>query len=113
MVSMPRCGCQGKPARYSSGRSLRKSSSSRNGSNSLVPPKPKARRRCTPAPSIVGFDETILFTGRMDMTLILGGDGTDLLLRKVVNRNAIARRHTVDTRLSDPVPSERQVGFPL
>jgi hypothetical protein len=31
------------------------------------------------------------------MTLILGGDGTDLLLRKVVNRNAIARRHTVDT----------------
>jgi hypothetical protein len=47
------------------------------------------------------------------MTLILGGDGTDLLLRKVVNRNAIARRHTVDTRLSDPVPSERQVGFPL
>ncbi len=31
------------------------------------------------------------------MTLILGGDGTDLLLRKVVNRNALARRHTVDT----------------
>ena len=32
---MPRCGCQGKPALYSSGLSLRKSSSSRNGSNSL------------------------------------------------------------------------------
>src|ERR1700685_974002 len=67
MVSMPRCGCQGKPARYSSGRSLRKSSSSRNGSNSAVSPKPKARRRWTPAPSMVGFDETMRLTGRMDM----------------------------------------------
>src|SRR6185503_17320518 len=69
MVSMPRCGCQGKPALYSSGLSLRKSSSSRNGSNSLVSPKPKARRRCTPAPSMVGLDSMIFFTGRMDMTL--------------------------------------------
>src|SRR4051794_19586331 len=64
---MPRCGCQGKPALYSSGLSLRKSSSSRNGSNSLVSPKPKARRRCTPAPSIVGLDWMIFLTGRMDM----------------------------------------------
>src|SRR6185295_873951 len=62
---MPRCGCQGKPALYSSGLSLRKSSNSRNGSNSLVSPKPKARRRCTPAPSMVGFDWMIYFTGRM------------------------------------------------
>src|SRR4051812_5313958 len=64
---MPRCGCQGKPALYSSGLSLRKSSNSRNGSNSLVSPKPKARRRCTPAPSRVGLDSMIFFTGRMDM----------------------------------------------
>src|SRR5262249_7331367 len=39
----------------------------RNGSNSLVSPKPKARRSFTPAPSIVGVDWTIRFTGRMDM----------------------------------------------
>src|SRR5215472_14124716 len=67
MVSMPRCGCHGKPARYSSGRSLRKSSSSRNGSNSRVSPKPKARRNLTPAPSIVGLDWTIALTGRIDI----------------------------------------------
>src|ERR1700722_6206091 len=71
MVSMPRCGCQGKPARYSSGRSLRKSSSSRNGSKSLVFPKPKARRRCTPAPSMVGFDLRTRLTGRIDMFALL------------------------------------------
>src|ERR1041385_3223733 len=70
---MPRCGCQGKPARYSSGLSLRKSSSSRNGSNSLVSPKPKARRRCTPAPSSVGLDWMIFLTGRMDIVLGLSG----------------------------------------
>src|SRR6185437_8178138 len=69
MVSMPRCGCHGKPARYSSGRSLRKSSSSRKGSNSRVSPKPKARRSLTPAPSIVGLDCTMLLTGRTDMVL--------------------------------------------
>jgi hypothetical protein len=31
-------------------------------------PKPKARRRCTPAPSRVGLERTKRFTGRMDMT---------------------------------------------
>ena len=35
----------------------------------LVSPKPKARRRCTPAPSSVGLDWMIFFTGRMDMML--------------------------------------------
>src|SRR5215467_8608120 len=47
--------------------SLRKSSSSRNGSKSLVFPKPKARRRCTPAPSRVGLDLMTRFMGRIDM----------------------------------------------
>src|SRR6185312_3199834 len=70
---MPRCGCHGKPAAYSSGLSLRKSSSNRNGSNSCVSPKPKARRRCTPAPSIVGCDSMIFFTGRIDMISHLSG----------------------------------------
>src|SRR5262249_5457157 len=70
---MPRCGCHGNPARYSSGLSLRKSSSSRNGSNSLVSPKPNARRRCTPAPSSVGLDWMIFLTGRMDMVVCLSG----------------------------------------
>src|ERR1700760_2191526 len=70
---MPRCGCQGKPALYSSGLSFLKSSSSKNGSNSLVSPKPNARRRCTPAPSSVGLDWMIFLTGRMDMTFCLSG----------------------------------------
>src|SRR5208283_130348 len=39
----------------------------RNGSNSDVLPKPNALRRCTPAPSRVGFALTSRFTGRMDM----------------------------------------------
>src|ERR1700691_1200724 len=47
--------------------SLRKSSRSRNGSKSEVLPKPKARRRCTPAPSRVGLDLMSRLTGRMDM----------------------------------------------
>src|SRR4030081_211128 len=47
--------------------SFRKSSSSRNGSKSDVFPKPKARRRCTPAPSRVGLDLTSRLTGRMDI----------------------------------------------
>src|SRR3954471_9922620 len=47
--------------------SLRKSSSRRNGSNSDGSPKPKARRRCTPAPSSVGLERTSRLTGRMDM----------------------------------------------
>jgi hypothetical protein len=34
-----------------------------------VSPKPKARRSFTPAPSIVGFDVMICFTGLMDMIL--------------------------------------------
>src|ERR1700722_8614880 len=75
MVSMPRCGCQGNPARYSSGRSLRKSSNNKNGSNSVVSPKPKARRRCTPAPSSVGLDGTMRLTGRIDMMLSLPNFG--------------------------------------
>src|SRR6516162_10765411 len=47
--------------------SLRKSSSSRKGSKSVVFPNPKARRKCTPAPSMVGFDLINRRTGRMDM----------------------------------------------
>src|SRR5882724_5830400 len=47
--------------------SFRKSSSSKNGSKSDVFPKPKARRKCTPAPSRVGLDFASRFTGRMDM----------------------------------------------
>src|ERR1022692_2116523 len=51
--------------------SLRKSSRSRNGSKSEVLPKPKARRRCTPAPSSVGLDLLRCLTGRIDMRLLL------------------------------------------
>src|SRR5580698_10462093 len=47
--------------------SLRKSSRRRKGSKSVVLPKPKARRRWTPAPSMVGLDLMTLWTGRMDM----------------------------------------------
>src|SRR6267142_754290 len=47
--------------------SFRKSSNSKNGSKSDVFPKPKARRKCTPAPSRVGLDFASRFTGRMDM----------------------------------------------
>src|SRR6185437_9004344 len=47
--------------------SLRKSSSSRNGSNSLVLPKPNARSSRTPAPSSVGFVLIISFTARNDI----------------------------------------------
>src|SRR5436309_6067043 len=47
--------------------SLRKSSSRRKGSNSDGSPKPKARRRCTPAPSSVGLERTSRLTGRMDI----------------------------------------------
>src|SRR6266550_1808425 len=53
-VSIPRCGCQGKPATYSAGFSDRKSSRRRNGSRRGTSAAPKARCRCTPAPSIVG-----------------------------------------------------------
>src|SRR6266403_3241540 len=67
MVSMPRCGCRGKPARSSSGISLRKSSRRRNGSKSDVLPKPKARRKCTPAPSRVGLDLINRLMGRSDI----------------------------------------------
>src|SRR6266849_176953 len=47
--------------------SLRKSSRRRNGSKSEVLPKPKARRKCTPAPSSVGLDLMRRLTGRRDM----------------------------------------------
>src|SRR5882724_8948844 len=50
--------------------SLRKSSSSRNGSKYEVLPKPKARRRCTPAPSSVGLDLISRLMGRMDIVSI-------------------------------------------
>ena len=68
--SMPRCGCHGNPARYSSGLSLRKSSKSRNGSNSFGSPKPKARCNLTPAPSSVGLGRRTRLTGRMDMAAV-------------------------------------------
>src|ERR1700688_2156559 len=48
--------------------SLRKSSKSRNGSKSDVFPKPNARRKCTPAPSMVGLALMSRFTGRIDMS---------------------------------------------
>src|SRR4051812_8149765 len=67
---MPRWGCQGKPLRYSSGLSLRKSSRRRNGSKSEVLPKPKARLKWTPAPSRVGLDFIKRVTGRMDTGLL-------------------------------------------
>src|SRR2546426_12473671 len=53
MVSIPRCGCHGNPFTYSSGSSERKSSRSRNGSYCSGGPKPIARWRWTPAPSMV------------------------------------------------------------
>ena len=52
--------------------SLRKSSSSRNGSKSDVLPKPNARRRCTPAPSRVGLALMSRLTGRMDIVFSNG-----------------------------------------
>ena len=36
----------------------------------LVLPNPNARRRWTPAPSMVGCDSLMCLTGRMDMTLL-------------------------------------------
>lgn len=54
MVSIPLCGCHGKPARYSSGLLVWKSSSIKNGSNCGTWEYPKARLRWTPAPSMVG-----------------------------------------------------------
>src|SRR5215467_8197065 len=47
--------------------SFRKSSSNRNGSKSDVLPNPKARRKCTPAPSIVGLDLLSRLIGRIDI----------------------------------------------
>src|SRR5216117_3327698 len=63
--------------------SLRKSSSNRNGSKSEVLPKPNARRKCTPAPSVVGFDLINRLIGRMDISIFyvfaplsaFGGEG--------------------------------------
>src|SRR2546426_10622604 len=62
-VSMPRCGCHGNPASYSSGFSDRKSSRRRNGSRRGTSRFPNARRRWTPAPSIVSR------AGRISVTL--------------------------------------------
>src|SRR5256886_12816561 len=53
-VSIPRCGCQGKPATYSAGFSDRKSSRRRKGSRRGTSAAPNARCSCTPAPSMVG-----------------------------------------------------------
>src|SRR5580704_7511214 len=50
--------------------SLRKSSSSRNGSKSEVLPSPNARRKCTPAPSRVGLDLISFLTGRIDIPAV-------------------------------------------
>src|SRR5437016_1006709 len=47
--------------------SLRKSSRRRNGSKSEVLSKPKARRRCTPAPSRVGLALISRLIGRIDI----------------------------------------------
>src|SRR5208283_620370 len=47
--------------------SLRKSSRSRKGSKSEVLPNPKARRKCTPAPSRVGLERTSRLMGRRDI----------------------------------------------
>src|SRR5215470_3150080 len=47
--------------------SLRKSSRSRNGSNSDVLPNPNARRSRTPAPSSAGLDLLSRLTGRIDI----------------------------------------------
>src|SRR5262245_57749314 len=78
---MPRCGCHGKPARYSSGLSLRKSSKSRNGSKSMVLPNPNARRRWTPAPSIVGFDWLTRLMALMDILRLLRVRRLEMVLR--------------------------------
>src|SRR3989304_2506686 len=52
-VSMPRWGCQGKPATNSAGFSDRKSSRRRNGSRRGTRWLPKGRRGGAPAPSVV------------------------------------------------------------
>src|SRR5579864_2171196 len=65
--------------------SLRKSSSSRNGSKSFVLPKPKARRRWTPAPSSVGLALISRATGRRDM-------GTSSLETIATTRKRIASK---------------------
>src|SRR4051812_5559892 len=51
--------------------SFRKSSKRRNGSNSEVLPKPKARRKCTPAPSMAGFALIMRLIGRKDILFFL------------------------------------------
>src|SRR5262249_25514298 len=51
--------------------SLRKSSKRRKGSNSEVLPKPNARRRRTPAPSMVGLAWLSRLIGRSDILILL------------------------------------------
>src|ERR1035441_4679382 len=98
MVSIPRCGCQGKPARLSSGTSFRKSSRSRNGSNSDVLPNPKARRKRTPAPFRVGFASISRRTGLSDImvspvgSFLVGVEGDkqdEVLLEDIVERKQV------------------------
>src|SRR5918992_157794 len=103
IVSIPRCGCQGNPARYASGLSLRKSSSSRNGSKSLVAPNPNARRSATPAPSMVGTDCRTSLTGRMDMIASLEPYDAEVRL------NGSARSAAGDARfLSDAAAHDQR-----
>src|SRR5436309_5849060 len=71
--------------------SLRKSSRRRNGSNSDGSPKPKARRRCTPAPSSVGLERTSRLTGRMD---IRASCGIISLPRPDYTRATVTRRRS-------------------
>src|SRR5947199_1484147 len=111
--------------------SLRKSSSSRKGSNSDGSPKPKARRRCTPAPSSVGLERTSRLTGRMDIEASYeiislaasrlhqrGGGGTHvqehqaaLQFRPAGHRRGDPRRlpavRAEDQRLHPPLQGER------
>src|SRR5580704_8382127 len=90
--------------------SLRKSSSSRNGSKSEVLPKPNARRRCTPAPSSVGLDFTRRLTGRRDIcdlqypqfnacegTVSLAQAGTDKI-KKVRLTQAVCHSMNINAR---------------
>src|SRR5260370_1108221 len=62
-------GSRGNPAKNSSATSVRKPPASKNGTTSVLLPTPHPRRKCTPAPSVVGLDLINLFTGRMDMAV--------------------------------------------
>src|SRR5690349_11804438 len=89
MVARPACGCQGNPAASPFAVSLGKLYSKRNGSRSLVLPKPKARWSLTPPPSIVGFGSIICFTALNDIGLLRGWHDSFRPVRAASNTSSL------------------------